>query len=251
MSLYQKIKIKIRNRWNDFHFKKMFLLIIFIMSIVSCYLPILIISTIPTLLPYIFIEKSWIAYLFLPIPILSIIFGIRYKKLGYKCQKNIIIGFIASLFIILYGSSFLYYNSIFSIDYSIIEKSEKIINFKLRENTKIQQTNDNAFSIGNSYKTMTSIYIHLDSNQIKKIDKLVKNSDNWLKENDLDDEFDNFLPNFTYMDTKGQCYYLVYVEDLEVYNKMPNDSTIHTFYYFIYNKTYHELEIDIFNEESV
>ena len=75
MSLYQKIKIKIRNRWNDFHFKKMFLLIIFIMSIVSCYLPILIISTIPTLLPYIFIEKSWIAYLFLPIPILSIIFG--------------------------------------------------------------------------------------------------------------------------------------------------------------------------------
>ena len=51
-----------------------------------------------------FVENMWLFFLLTPIPITSIIFGFILKSKGYKYKKNIIVGFIMTFFLCIYGS---------------------------------------------------------------------------------------------------------------------------------------------------
>ena len=51
-----------------------------------------------------FVENMWLFFLLTPIPITSIIFGFVLKSKGYKYKKNIIVGFIMTFFLCIYGS---------------------------------------------------------------------------------------------------------------------------------------------------
>lgn len=51
-----------------------------------------------------FVENMWLFFLLTPIPITSIIFGFALKSKGYKYKKNIIVGFIMTFFLCIYGS---------------------------------------------------------------------------------------------------------------------------------------------------
>ena len=51
-----------------------------------------------------FVENMWLFFLLTPIPIASIIFGFVLKSKGYKYKKNIIVGFVMTFFLCIYGS---------------------------------------------------------------------------------------------------------------------------------------------------
>ena len=51
-----------------------------------------------------FVENMWLFFLLTPIPISSVIFGFVLKSKGYKYKKNIIVGFIMTFFLCIYGS---------------------------------------------------------------------------------------------------------------------------------------------------
>lgn len=51
-----------------------------------------------------FVENMWIFYAMTPVPIASIIFGFILKSKGYKYVKNIVVGFIMTFFLCVYGS---------------------------------------------------------------------------------------------------------------------------------------------------
>jgi hypothetical protein len=51
-----------------------------------------------------FTENMWLFFLLTLIPITSIIFGFVLKSKGYKYKKNIIVGFIMTFFLCIYGS---------------------------------------------------------------------------------------------------------------------------------------------------
>ena len=51
-----------------------------------------------------FVENMWLFFLLTPIPIASIILGFVLKSKGYKYKKNIIVGFIMTFFLCIYGS---------------------------------------------------------------------------------------------------------------------------------------------------
>ena len=50
-----------------------------------------------------FVENMWLFFLLTPIPIASIIFGFVLKSKGYKYKKNIIVRFIMTFFLCIYG----------------------------------------------------------------------------------------------------------------------------------------------------
>lgn len=50
------------------------------------------------------LNNMWVFFLFLPIPISSVIVGFILKSKGYKYKKNIIIGFIFTFLLCIYGS---------------------------------------------------------------------------------------------------------------------------------------------------
>ena len=51
-----------------------------------------------------FVENMWLFFLLTPIPITSIVFGFVLKSKGYKYKKNIIVGFIMTFLLCIYGS---------------------------------------------------------------------------------------------------------------------------------------------------
>ena len=52
-------------------------------------------------------RDSWIAYLFLPVPIASIVLGFILKKKHFYYKKNIIIGIFIIIELCVFGSFFL------------------------------------------------------------------------------------------------------------------------------------------------
>ena len=61
-----------------------------------------------------FTENMWLFFLFLPIPISSIIFSFYLKKNRYKYRKNLIVGIIMTILLCIYGSfSFIFPDSIY------------------------------------------------------------------------------------------------------------------------------------------
>ena len=49
-------------------------------------------------------ENMWVFFLFLPVPIASIVFGFYLKKKGYKYKKNVVVGIIMAALLCIYGS---------------------------------------------------------------------------------------------------------------------------------------------------
>jgi len=50
-----------------------------------------------------FVENTWVFFLFLPIPVASIVLGYALKARGYKWKKNVIAGFIVAVLMVIYG----------------------------------------------------------------------------------------------------------------------------------------------------
>ena len=157
MNFFRKMQIKIRNRWNDNKFKKNFLLWLFILTIACLWFPLFILAEFETT-PTTFTENMWVFYLFLPIPILSIILGIKYKKVGYKCTKNIVAGFIIGFLLFVYGSFTLLFENSYIEDYSLVNEIEQKINFELPDNGEIKTINWDDSAMG-EIKIISTSYI--------------------------------------------------------------------------------------------
>ena len=86
--------------------KKNRLLLLFFLCNILCfpfaYIVTIIVSSYYNL--YDLIHYFWIWWLFIPIPITSIILGFKYDVLGYKCKKNIVFGLITLILLLLIGS---------------------------------------------------------------------------------------------------------------------------------------------------
>lgn len=53
-------------------------------------------------------KNMWVFWCWLPIPITSIVLGIKYKLMGYKCTKNIVVGAFIGSFLLVYGLFWLF-----------------------------------------------------------------------------------------------------------------------------------------------
>ena len=80
------------------------LLVIFIATIFSIYGALITIGLSAQNIPnHLVVKKLWIFWLWLPIPILSIILGLKYKKYEIKCSRNITAGIIISILLFILG----------------------------------------------------------------------------------------------------------------------------------------------------
>lgn len=101
---YNKCRIKKTNINIDKNKNRILILVFWcnILCIPFAYIVTIIVSSYYNL--YDLIRYFWIWWLFVPIPITSIILGFKYDVLGYKCKKNIIFGFIILILLLLVGS---------------------------------------------------------------------------------------------------------------------------------------------------
>lgn len=246
MSFFRRLQFKIRNRWHDNNFKKTFLLILFILTIGCLFFPLFLLSMFETT-SLLFLDDMWVFYLFLPIPILSIILGIKYKKIGYRCTKNIVAGCIVGFLLFVYGSFSFGFPSMYIEDYSLVNEIEQKIGFELPDNGEIKTIEWDESSFG-EFKIISTSYIKFtDDDEIYDFSLRVKTSDKWVSKDMANTYFEMLKPDTILTGVDGESYDLIYIEDLGTYNTLPTVSGEYKVYCLTYNVDTNEMEINYYD----
>ena len=179
-------------------------------------------------------------FVFTPIPLLSIIYGIYQNKKGYRNKRNIITGAIVLAFLCIFGSFVFMFSGYSYSDYREITKWEEIIGVDLPENA------DNLIQYEDKISHGEKVHYHEKSNaQFTDEDavdflKQISKDERWAKE--FSDNVpvclpDNiFWPNFD--------YHFLYNQTTGEVNTVPKESGKYRFVYFKYMEEDCVLEIE-------
>lgn len=220
---------------------KIILLILFILNIISIYLGIFtwqyIVKekNIPLFLSYRYLFTFWI---WLPFPILSIILGNKYKKI-VKCKKNIISGWIVLIIFILLGLIGVL-NITNEVAYEEIFKYENIIDVDI-PNKGIYVRDD--ITVDNE-KLIKNYVKFKNKNEILKFENSLKKSENWNLKQNINSTLRILIPNDMVCELGSECYYLIYIEEVDKYNTLPDEKGSYHVYTMMYNFKTTSLQID-------
>ncbi len=174
-----------------------------------------------------YIYYSWVAFLFLPFGIASLIHSVRMKKQGQKYKKNKIIAFIAIPVLLLFGSyRFLFNNTfVFSPEpaYSVSEKVEVDMPKEIK-------------AITNSSFSCYVTYVKIENPDEKDaFYKSISQDEKWTRK--LPNKITNALPSYIDASSFLYDYFLFYNETTNEFNTYPQTEGEYKCVFFAYNKT--------------
>ena len=177
-------------------------------------------------------ENMWVFFLFLPIPIASIVFGFYLKKKGVKYKKNVIVGFIMAAFLCIYGSFTFIFHDTYSHSDKPILNAEQILNIDIPTHKTIN-TEDwtrGTQSVPRGYIYSTSD-IYFDDASTESFEKNLSDDTKWM----------SYIPNDMvgitsyFCDVQTYDYYIIYNKSTKEFNKLPKKSGTYVFINVLYN----------------
>lgn len=226
--------------------KRIFMIILFIITILSIYGALFTCGLIGVISKNTYgfdmVKYLWIFWLWLPIPILSLVLGFKYKKQGLKCTKNIVAGFIIGFLLLIYGSfSFIfkdfndYTNSIFVITQD--EHTDKInyyeVNYKFntREIEKFDSEVEEIFNTKNCFDSFIK-----DGDVVNQLTldscKIEDEEENLIE---LTDDFKNIIENILVVQPNHDVFEIKILKiKNDYYVVAPINVNMWTPYYFYY-----------------
>lgn len=249
MNIWRKLQIKLKNRWNDYNIKKNILLLLFWLSIIGWFIGLKLSAFISDITNDLTgFKYMWILFLMLPIPILSVVLGKKYKKIGYHCKKNIIGGVIMILLYIMSGWSTIFYISQkdkLLDDYTYLTTLEEKINFDFPDDGNIL-TNKLTTITTSTYQILAISDVTFNNQEeIKELEESINNSEIWTNSNSS--YLQIIKPSFFITEYNPNTYYSIYIEDLNTFNTVPNKTGNYKTYYLSYNKENKKLDIYEYN----
>lgn len=163
------------------------------------------------------INYMWGFLLCLPIPIMSIILGLKHKKQGIKCKKNIVGGCIVGALLIVFGlTSFSFH---FKINYNEISSYNQIIGVDIPKEGKFYRMEwDSSYLL----EHVSDYVIFTNKSESGEFYKNIKSNENWILKDDINTNLNNFVPVTLLCESKkNKCYYSIYIKELNDYNKVP------------------------------
>lgn len=177
------------------------------------------------------IKSLWIFWIWMIIPILSILFYTIYKT-----KRNLISGICCTVILFFIGL-LAFFSPVDEISYSEVLPYEKILDISIPNNGVYYDEVKSMFF--SSLADVHSIYIKLgDKNSMEKLVRNIKNSQKWLVKND---EISDLIP--FELKYSGGSYYLIYNKDTKEYNSIPEDENTYSFVLGIFNTNTQLLEI--------
>ena len=225
-------------------FIKTGMLILFIVTIVSLWGALATLALVNQIHPqhgFNFIKNTWVFWCWLPIPILSIILGFKYKKAGFLCTKNIVAGFIIGFLLFVYGSFCLH--PAFSRDYSEIDTYREIIDAKLPNEGELEIQNWGTY-FDQDKTEYTIINAYYDQIDVKELENSIENSNHWILSTNIKSELKILIPSQLFSDS--DAYYSIYNNTLKQYNTLPDITGNYEIYAMKYDKSQKQLEIHKF-----
>ena len=157
------------------------------------------------------IRYSWVMLLFIPIGILSILFGFKLKNNNQKCKKNFIIAFICLPLLILFGSYRFIFNSIVSYDVNEVSIIEEKIKCEMPDEIKVAKIESDLYD-------MTYVKI-IDNESKEAFEQEIRNNQLWQKT--LNRDIKGLLPVGMLYESESFDYFLFYDMTNGEYNTFP------------------------------
>ena len=222
--------------------------LLFVATLFSILIPMPVISLVSAN-DTVFFNYLWVFYLITPIPIISIITGIIYKRKGYKCKKNIVAGIIILILLCIYGSmGFAVDDEADHSDAAIIN-AEEVIGIDIPEAAYIEtfyweEDEEQSFSRGYIY---SSSNISFDEEVADSYEEELQNNPKWLTK----------IPSDLYGLTSSLTEYydgsflLLYNADTKEFNSVPKENGTYHFFSLGYDAEYNTMQIDEYDIEYV
>ena len=221
---------------------KIGLIVLFVLTIISIWASMFLILLTPQKenvpLPLTF-NYTYVAYYLLPIPVLSIILGIIYRIKGLKCTKNIIAGIIVTGIILLEGSVSFLIND--EIDYKNITTYRDVIGITLPSQGKYYKINwDESYLLNHK----SNYIIFTNPKEEKAFFEELQNSKNWLTKKEISTNIENLLTPATCESVNQECYYSIYIKELNTHNTLPVQNGVYHIYAMTYSRDKYYLDIE-------
>ena len=194
-----------------------------------------------------FTKTSWVVWCWLPIPITSIILGYKYKRMGYKCKKNIIAGFIVGILLFINGL-FTFFPT-YEEDYNNINVYKNYISATLPSTGELHIMNwGTYFDEDKTNYTIINAYYDKENVARKSVEDLVssiKNNSNWMPSKEIKSELRVFIPS--QLRTDDDVYFSIYNKTTNQYNTLPETTGNYEIYAMKYDISEKHLEIHKFD----
>lgn len=205
--------------------------VLFVLSLLSIPGFLLLVSWVSSL-NNLFIENTWICYLFTPFSIASTVFGFYLKYKNYKYKKNIISGVIITVILCLYGSFTFIFSDFYDHSSKPVIRVEQLTGIDIPQSKQIntQDWTKGVQDVSRGYIYYTSD-IYFDDDLTKDFAKQIKTDDRWLS------SVPNDLIGITspFSDYGGYDYLLIYNIDSKEYNTLPEDGGNYSFINMFFN----------------
>lgn len=162
---------------------------------------------------------TWIHWLWLIIPITSIVFGFKYKKSKLPYKKNIVAGILVAAFIC-YSSYPIYFPNT-EVEYKEIEQYKEIVNFSLPSEGRLF-VDDSRMIFRKNISDFKVWKLYFNKKDFVSIEKEIDTSSEWILIEDISDELEQLIPILV-SEIKGK-YISIYNYELQSYNILPNES---------------------------
>ena len=171
--------------------------------------------------PYAMLEYMWVFYIYIPIPITSIVLAIIYSK-KRKTKINIIVGIVGIIVLCIYGSFIFLIDIEVKHDLSYINKVENTLLIDIPESNKISTAYMN-----DSYEKSITM-IKLDESKTNQFLNEIKTSDIW-KDKLI------YIPSMSYYIslTSNYDYFLLYNINSKTFNETEINNS--EYIYMAYN----------------
>ena len=232
----------IKKKFNNPKYVRLFMNILFILTIASVFGAMFTMNATEELFDvngFNFTKSTIVFWWWLPIPLLSIILGKRYNKIGYKFNKNVTAGYLMAIFLFLFG--FFSMAPSFEEDYSKIDEYRDFVGVALPENGQLEIIEWTDWSNENILD-YTSIIAYYDDVDTSKLELEIKNSNKWILSNDLNNELKMFINGFLHR--TDYIYYSIYNATTKEYNTIPENDGIYNIYVMKYDDDLKEIRID-------
>lgn len=193
-------------------------------------------------------EKMWVFWLWLPLPILSIIIGHRLKNKNKKAKNNIISGYIISILLIVFGS-FCVVMPVGRVAYNKIRPYEEILKVDIpKDGNYIQQRYGTYFDLDKKNVTVTEAFFK-DSLKLKEFEQNIVKGQNWINFKTIQSELEPWIPYQMIHRECKKCYITIYNEGTQEYNTVIETKENYKMHVALYNLEQHHLEINTYEFE--
>ena len=181
---------------------------------------------------------AWVAWLWLLFPILSLVLGILYSRYRF-CSKNIVIGVLCSLILIVTGCSFFLAPKP-SHSFSEIKPYQDILQVDLPKDA-IYYHDDTVDLCQDSVVDISILYVAYPDDAGEKLAQNIKNSKYWISSYESEKLYD-IMPYSTQSEYEDD-YYLIFNKNSKQYNSLPDDDGKQHFIVMKYDSVYYRLYI--------